>query len=180
MLKGVKMTPIQVLSAAWDELTVQYRRDCLPGRKEGFPARFWWSERDIVCRLASLCAQRIGWEWVHMEVSGFQGNRAVDLCLTNPEPWRLLTANDPWPTFTQHPVDLAIELKIVTVERGVRQYTPDAVNDDIDKLLKLQGAGLVRAAAVCVIDSRTNPTRSIPKPIGDVTLFLASGYQKTD
>src|SRR5712691_7070750 len=167
------MTPIQALSAAWDELLVQYRRDRPPGQKEGFTARFWWSERDIVCRVACLCAQQIGWEWVHMEVSRFVGNRSVDLCLANPEPWKSLTSNDSWPTFTKHPVDLAVEFKIITIDTGNPQYTPDAVNRDVDKLLKLQDAGLIRAAAVCVIDSRVNPIHPISEPKRDVTLFLA-------
>ena len=70
---------MQVLSEAWHELLNEYTHHKLPGQRDGFPARLWWSERDIVVRVAAWCAARIGRDSVHMEVGGFHGARSVDL-----------------------------------------------------------------------------------------------------
>jgi hypothetical protein len=165
------MEPMNVLSNAWKRVAQAYQHEGLPGQRDGFAAKFWWSERDIVLRVAAWCAEEIGWDWVHMEVTGFSGARAVDLCFANPGPWKSHAGKTSWPRFRDYPVDLAVEFKIVTVERGCHQYTPAAVADDVEKLRLLREQGLVRGVAVCVIDGREQPTEAI-SVAAPVQLFL--------
>lgn len=164
--------PFAALQMAWSRFASVYPIYRVPPEAGGYPGTAFWSEMDVVFFTAREIAQLLTWEWVHLEVTGFGGSRAVDLCLSNPEQYRALMSTR-WPGFGKERIriDLAVEFKIVHRDDGIAQYSLTGVENDARKLSTLLDEGMIEAGAICIVDKRIRPKRPLSARIGNIPVL---------